>query len=174
MGSVSGTQKREVDPYSVMRPQRGRAVALALAVIVFLAFTFAAITVPGQEGQKGDWTIVDRLLIFGMGAVIAWFIWRFATIRAIPSTEGIVVRNLLLTRRLAWPEIVRMQFGGAAPWARLDLIDADTVAVMAIQRADGAHGQALAGRLAALVHVHSSAPEPDHGPDGREVGGPVD
>lgn len=161
MGQVSGTQTRQLDPYAVMRPKRGRIVAIVLAVVVFVAFSYAAITVPGRQGEKGDWSILDRAMIFALGAAIAWFIWRFATIKAIPAQDGIVVRNLLITRRLAWPEIVRMQFGGAAPWAHLDLIDADTVAVMAIQKADGPYGQALASRLAALVHVHSSAAEPD-------------
>lgn len=166
MGGVSGSAKSEVDPYAVMRPKRGRVVAIVLAVVVFLAFTYAAITVPGRDGQKGDWGIMDRLLIFAMGAAIAWFIWRFATIRAVPSERGIVVRNLLITRKLTWPEIIRMQFGGAAPWAHLDLWDADTVAVMAIQKADGAYGREMAGRLAALVHVHSSAAEPESGQRG--------
>lgn len=148
-------KKRSVDPYAVMRPRRGVAVAVVLAIVVFAAFTYAAITVPGREGQKGDWGLIDRAFIFATGAGIAWFVWRFATIKAIPSKEGIVVRNLLLTRRLTWAEIVRVQFGGGAPWVRLDLADADTVAVMAIQKADGPHGRALASRLAALAQVHS-------------------
>lgn len=157
---MSDSRTREVNPYAVIRPQRGRVVAIVLTAVVFLTFTYAAITVPGREGQKGDWNIVDRVMIFLMGAAIAWFIARFAAISAIPSEDGIVVRNLLITRRLTWPEIVRMQFGGAAPWAHLDLWDADTVAVMAIQKADGEYGRAQASRLAALVHVHSSAAEP--------------
>ena len=53
MGGVSGSAKSEVDPYAVMRPKRGRVVAIVLAVVVFLAFTYAAVTVPGRDGQKG-------------------------------------------------------------------------------------------------------------------------
>ncbi|WP_240322767.1 PH domain-containing protein [Austwickia chelonae] len=152
------------NPYAVMRPRRGAAVAVVLTVLVFIAFTYAAITVPGREGQKADWGILDRVMIFVSGAAIAWFIWRFASIKAVPSPQGIVVRNLLLTRTIDWAEVVRVQYGGAAPWARLDLSDADTVAVMAIQKADGAHAQALAARLAALVEVHASAVDPGLGP----------
>lgn len=147
-----------------MRPRRGVVVAVFLAVVVFASFTYAAITVPGQERQKGDWGVADRLFIFGMGAGIAWFIWRFATIRAEPTPDGITVRNLLITRQLTWSQVVRLQFGGGAPWATLDLDDADTIAVMAIQKADGRHGRALAGRLAALVEVHASGIEPGRGP----------
>lgn len=149
-----------MDPYAPMRPRRGSAVAAVLTVVVLVAFLFAAITIPGRDDQKGDWGIADRLFIALLGVAIAWFIWRFASVRALPSSTGIVVRNLFVTRRLDWHEVLRVQFGGGAPWARLDLTDTDTVAVMAIQKADGPHGRALASRLAALVQVHGSAAEP--------------
>ena len=44
-----------------------------------------------------------------------------------------------------------MEFGGGEPWVTLDLDDTDTVAVMAIQRADGATAMTEAQRLAGLV-----------------------
>ncbi|MBW3086063.1 hypothetical protein KEM60_02274 [Austwickia sp. TVS 96-490-7B] len=162
--SSTSRSTADVDPYAVMALRRGMVVAVVLGLMVFALFTYAAITVPGREGQKGDWSILDRAMIFLIGAAIAWFLWRYATIKALPSREGIVVRNLLITRHLSWSQVVRVQFGGGAPWARLDLDDADTVAVMAIQKADGAHGRVLAGRLAALVHVHAVGAEPPAAP----------
>ena len=57
-----------------------------------------------------------------------------------------------------------MQFGGGAPWVTLDLDDTDTVAVMAIQKADGTISRAEAGRLSALVQVHGERRSPT-GPD---------
>ena len=42
----------------------------------------------------------------------------------------------------------------------LDLDDGDTLAVMAIQKADGAFGRAEAGRLSALVQVNGERPDP--------------
>ena len=86
----------------------------------------------------GGWTILDRLTLVLIGVAIAVLMWRYASIRAVPTRQGLVVRNLFTTRRLAWPQIVRVQFGGGAPWVTLDLDDTDTVAVMAIQKADGA------------------------------------
>ncbi|WP_168581269.1 PH domain-containing protein [Gephyromycinifex aptenodytis] len=148
------------NPYALIRPRRGRVVAYVAAVVVFATFLLGAIIVPGQEGQKDDWAISDRLLIAAIGAAIAWFLWRLGSIRATPSKQGLVVRNLLLTRTLAWDEIVRMQFGGGAPWASLDLADTDTVAVMALQKADGEYGRAEAARLAALIQHHGDATEP--------------
>lgn len=148
------------DPYAVMRPRWGRLVAWVAAAVVLAAFAVAALLIPGDERQKGEWGLGDRIMIVGSGLAIAWLLWRFGSIKAVPSRDGVVVRNLLVTRRLSWPEILRVQFGGGAPWASLDLDDTDTLAVMAIQKADGAHGRALASRLAALVQVHSLAAEP--------------
>jgi len=89
------------------------------------------------------------------GLVLAAAMWRFASIRAVPSARGLVIRNLITTRTLEWAQIIRVQFGGGAPWVSVDLDDTDTVAIMAIQKADGAFGQAEAARLSALVQVHS-------------------
>lgn len=148
------------DPYAPLRPRWGRSVARVSALIVMAGFLFGAVAIPGAERQKGDWGIGDRILIALTGAVIAWLLWRFGTIEARPDKEGILIRNLLTTRRLSWPEIIRVQFGGGAPWAMLDLDDTETLAVMAIQKSDGAHGRALAARLAALIQVHARATEP--------------
>lgn len=157
---MNASNPPRTDPYAPMRPRRGALVAAVLGAVILGSFLFAAITVPGADSQKDDWGVADRIFIAGLGIAIAWFIWRFATIRAIPSRTGIVVRNLFVTRRLEWSEVMRVQFGGGAPWARLDLTDTDTIAVMAIQKADGAYGQALASRLAALVQVHALGAEP--------------
>lgn len=159
-GQTDPAEKKTRDPYEVMRPKRGSAVAIVLGVLVLAAFAYGAITVPGRDGQKDDWGLGDRAALLLIGVGVAWFLWRFATIRAVPSREGIAVRNLLLSRELTWAEVVRVQFGGGAPWARLDISDGDTVAVMAIQKADGPYAAALASRLAALVQVHSAGTEP--------------
>ena len=70
------------------------------------------------------------------------------------------MRNLVLTRTLTWPEVVGIQFGGGEPWVTLDLEDGDTVAVMAIQKADGAVAGREASRLAALIQAFGEASEP--------------
>jgi hypothetical protein len=142
------------DPYAVFRPRRGRRVALAAAVLSLLIFTIGAFTLPDTDPLFGGWGLGDRLLLVGCGVAVSFLMWRYATIRAVPSREGLTVRNLVLTRQLDWTQIVRVQFSGGAPWVSLDLDDTDTVAVMAVQKADGAFGRAEASRLTALVQVH--------------------
>lgn len=149
------------DPYAVFRPRRGRQVAMVCAVLSVLVFTVGAISLPRQDVMFGGWGWPDRMLLVITGLAIALLLWRYATIRAVPTPERLVVRNLFTTRELEWSEILQVQFGGGAPWVSLDLSDTDTVAVMAIQRADGAFGRAEASRLTALVQVNGGPRTPD-------------
>ena len=155
-GSPGPAHPRGQDPYAVFRPRRGRLVAWVAAVASLLIFTIGAVTLPRTDPLFGGWGLTDRLMLVGCGVLVALLMWRYATIRAVPSTSGLVVRNLVTTRRLEWTQIVRVSFGGGAPWVSVELDDTDIVAVMAIQRADGELGRAEAGRLSALVQAHSS------------------
>lgn len=145
------------DPYAVFRPRWGTRVPTVMAVVVLVAFAAAAITMP-----SASWLVTDRLFLFALGAATSWFLSRFARIEARPSEKGLVVRNLFLTRQLEWSQVLRLQFGGGAPWASIDTTDAETIAVMAIQKADGERAQRQAARLAALIEHHCGGVEPQH------------
>lgn len=144
--------------WAPFRPHRGRAVALGAVWSSLALFGIIAVVMPAQV--DGRWGLGDRIMFFGLGVVIAFLAWRYASIRAVPSPAGLVVRNLVLTRTLEWPEVVGIQFGGGEPWVTLDLEDGDTVAVMAIQKADGPLAGREASRLAALVQAFGEAREP--------------
>jgi hypothetical protein len=137
------------DPFAPFVPRRGRRVATAFAVVALVVFGLLAVTLPAT-GYRG-WSAGDSVLIAGFGVLVAFVMWRFAAIRAVPSREGIVVRNVAVTRRLGWAEIEGVRFADGDAWAWLDLADGDQVAVMAVQRSDGAFARAQASRLAALV-----------------------
>jgi hypothetical protein len=134
-------------------------VALAVGWLSLVVFGVIAVVMPAQAG--GRWGIGDRLMFFGLGVAVALIAWRYASIVAVPSRSGLVVRNLMLTRTLAWPEVVGIQFGGGEPWVTLDLEDGDSVAVMAIQKADGPVAGREASRLAALIQAFGEASEPE-------------
>ncbi|GAB3882873.1 PH domain-containing protein [Terrabacter terrigena] len=153
------------DPFAPFRPRRGRAVALGVGWASLAVFGAIAVVMPAQA--DGRWGLGDRLMFFGLGVVVAFVAWRYASIAAVPSREGLVVRNLVLTRTLEWAEVVGVQFGGGEPWVSLDLEDGDTVAVMAIQKADGDVSGREASRLAALVQAFGETAEPG-GPDGAD------
>jgi len=137
------------------RSRRGRVVGWSAAAAQAVALIIAALILPwgGQHPTSG----YDRVGFLVVAGLIGWFLSRLATVSATPSEEGLVVRNLLITRRLEWAQVVGIRFGGGDPWVILDVSDGDTLAVMAIQRADGAFGQAEGRRLATLLAVHTPA-----------------
>ena len=162
MPALSGRDvvtQEQTEAFAVFRSRRGRLVALVMGALVLVLFTIGAFLMPGPE-QGGNWSPPDRLMLLGFGVVIALFLWRFAMIRAVPTREGLTVRNLMLTHRLEWSQVVGVQFSGGDPWLRLDLDDTEQLAVMAIQKADGAPGRREAARMAALVEALGSADEP--------------
>ena len=128
---------------------RGRAVAFGLAGLQALV---QAAVVAALWPQLAWYDVVG----FGfVTAAVGWLLIRLGLVAVFPAEDGVRVRNLLLSRRLEWAQIVGVRFGGGDPWVLLDLSDGDTLAVMAIQRADGAAGRAEADRLATLVALHS-------------------
>ena len=132
------------------RSRRGRLVATVMGVLSLVVFAVVAVLLPANSGLT-TWQPADRLLVLLIGVLIALVCWRYATIRAVPTLDGLVVRNLVVTRTVSWAEVIDVEFGGGAPWVTLELDDTDTLAVMAIQRADGATAMSEAQRLAGLV-----------------------
>lgn len=131
------------------RSRRGRAMALVLASAAVLLF--GAIAVFMQA-----WAIGDRVMLFLLGLGLAGFLWRYAAIAAHARPDGLHVRNLFLSQTVPWDDIVGVRFPEGDAWAVLDLTEGDTLAVMAVQRADGERGQSEGLRLAQLVHDHQA------------------
>lgn len=140
--------------YVPFRPRSARIVAAVLAVLAVAGLGLLAVVVEASAAVVT--TAVDRLAIAALALALGWFCYRQATVRAVPDEDGLTVRNLVLTRRLEWSEVVSVRFGEGRPWVQLDLADGDTLAVMGIQRADGALARAEARRLATLVALHEA------------------
>jgi hypothetical protein len=144
-----------MDQSAPFRPRAARRVAwglLALVVLAVAALMVASFTTLEEYG----WA--DRILTVLFAGAGCGIIYRQATVVAVPSEHGLRIRNLLVTTELAWPQVVRVNLMRGHPWVTLDLSDGDTIAVMAIQGADGEFGLAEARRLAALVEL-TEAPD---------------
>jgi hypothetical protein len=135
--------------YAPFRPRMARTVSAALGALLLVGTAALVISLY-------DWLRLPSAIgIAVVGLGMAWFCWRQATVRADVDEHGIVVRNLVLTRRLEWAEIVSVRFGSGRPWVQLDLSDGDVLSVMGVQQSDGAWAQREASRLATLVAMHS-------------------
>lgn len=143
------------DPYAPFRPLRTRQVAYPIGIAWLLLMIGLAVFLPIDLG------VPDRVGFLLLGVAGLWFLHRHASVLAVPSERGLLVRNLFLSRELDWAEILSVRFGGGDPWVTLDLSDGDTLAVMAVQRADGERGVAEARRLATLVARNSQTPRDD-------------
>ena len=141
------------DLHAVFRPRRGRLSAWGFAAALSVVLAGVALLSSGAGEFAFRW--YDRLGVLAVAAVAAWVLSLFARLRAVPGPSGLLVRNLFHSRQLEWAEVVSVRFGGGSPWVMLDLDDGDELAVMAIQRADGALADAEARRLATLVALHS-------------------
>lgn len=136
-------------------------MALAAAVLSVAIFVAIAVFLPGPA-DAGNWQVGDRLFFAALGVAMAALLWRYASIQATPTREALTVRNLFTTRVVAWRSIVDVRFAGGDPWVSLELDDTDVLALMAIQKADGAFAGAEARRLVALVQaLGPSATSPD-------------
>jgi hypothetical protein len=127
-------------------------LAIGALVVVLTALLVALVRNVGP---------LDRVGFALVGLAVAWFCWREASVVARPGDDGLLVRNLLVVRRVEWAQIVSVRFGQGRPWVQLDLADGDTLAVMAIQRADGAAADREARRLATLVARHTATGRDD-------------
>jgi hypothetical protein len=124
-------------------------MATVIADLSVVLFTVLALLVAGVD--DGGWVVADRVMMAVLGVGLALVLWRWAAIKAVPDESGLTVQNLIERRRIAWEEIDDVTFDEGDPWASLHLKDTDTVAVMAIQRSDGASSRSEAQRLADLV-----------------------
>jgi hypothetical protein len=140
-------------PEAPFRPRRGRVLPLVMAAVAVVVCTVVALGM----GAAGEWAVGDQLALVGLGLGIAAFLGRYASIRAVPDAAGLTVRNLMLTRRVTWDEVLEVRFPDGAPWVTLELDDTDELAVMAIQRADGQLARDEALRLARIVERHWDA-----------------
>lgn len=156
---MSGPRRRSpIDDavHAPFRAHRGRVVGWVAAIGQGVVLLGAAAILPWSGPKTVG--LNDRLGFVVVAVLIGWGLHRLASVSAVPSETGLVVRNVLLTRQLEWAEILGIHFGSGDPWVLLDLSDGDTLAVMAIQRADGAQAAAEAGRLATLMALHADRP----------------
>lgn len=140
-----GTERERL--HRPFAPRRARVVAAVVGAAALLGGAALALALP-------DIAVGDRLGFLAVGALVAAFMARQAMVRVLVDEQGLEVRNLFLSRRLEWAQVVEVRFGGGQPWCQLDLSDGDVLPVMAVQRADGAGAQAEAQRLATLVALH--------------------
>ena len=155
----SGPDDARAALHAPFRPVRGRRTALLAGIAQAVVLVYVAVAMSSSGPDAAHWW--DRLGVLLVSAAVGVMLWRFARLAALADDAGLVVRNLSGDRRLEWAQIVSVRFGGGHPWVTLDLSDGESLAVMAVQRADGPRAEAEARRLATLVALHSATGRDD-------------
>ena len=133
-----------------IRPRSGRIVPAVVAVAWLLVFLSLAAGYPPYPGLG----VGDRVGFVVLALVGGYLLYRFASVAVVPDEDGVVVRNVIGSRRLEWAQVVGVRYGRDSTWALLDLTDGTTVSALGIQNADGEYARGCAVRLATLVELH--------------------
>ena len=119
----------------VIRPRRAMIMCSVLAVALLAVFVVVAVLL--RNGDTGvRFQRSDQAAMVGIGILLAAGVMLFSIARVRADAEGIEVRNVLVTRRFAWSDVLSVSFPDGASWARLELPDDEYHAVMAIQAVD--------------------------------------
>ena len=119
----------------VVRPRRAMIMCSVLAVALLAVFVVVAVLLrTGDTGVRFQRS--DQAAMVGIGILLAAGVMLFAIARVRADEDGIEVRNVLITRRFAWSDVLSVSFPDGASWARLELPDDEYQAVMAVQAVD--------------------------------------
>ena len=122
-----------------------------LLVVACLGMWFA---LPAAERALFSGAQAATLAGFLLALVVG--LYGLARTEARADEGGLTIVNVFRTRRLSWPQIVRVVFRPGDPWVYLDVDDGSTVAVMGIQSADGQRGRTAVRELRAVVSSRTS------------------
>jgi len=153
-----GEPTSPADLYAPFRPLATRIVSFVLIVWILGGAVAFVLLIRGLDRPPLSYQVGGVALAL----LISAFLYLMASVRAVPSAEGLRVRNIVRGADLEWAQIVNVRFG-ERDWVLLDLADGHVFPVMAIQRVDGARAQAASRRLATLVAQHE--------PGGMDAGG---
>lgn len=132
------------------RPVRTRIVLLTTGFLLFAVITTVALLLEVLGPAERLSFVLTAALFLGVLVLLS-------RPRVTADADGVTVVNLLTGRRLAWPEILRVNLRSGDPWVFLDLADGTSYPAMGIQPGI-ARRQAVsdARALRALVEKHGT------------------
>jgi hypothetical protein len=145
------TEQSVLPQVVVARPRKTTRMAYAAAVAILLVFTLVATALTGSTGEgTAVFQPGDQAAMIGVGIFAALGALAFARPKVKATAEGIWVRNVIGTYDLPWSAVQSVRFDRGHPWVMLELIDDDTVSVLAIQATDKDYALAAVRGLRAL------------------------
>jgi hypothetical protein len=160
-----------LDPYSLpvpdrvpqlpatFRPQRTRAVVLAVSMALILTLVIVALILPDTGSTA--WSVPERVAFAAIGPAISAGLYLLARPKIVADERGLTIVNTARTQQLEWAQIVRVNLRPGDPWVLLDLDSGEVLPAMGIQASGGKAARRAAGELRALVDEHTRTERDD-------------
>lgn len=113
------------------RPKKVRLVCAVAAISIVVLFSVIGMLLTNANFQPGD-----KYAMIGLGALFGAGVMLIARPSVTADAEGIKVQNIISGYRLPWAAIEKVSFDRGRPWVSLELINDDTVSVLAVQATD--------------------------------------
>lgn len=148
----SGQPPRVTLPHTY-RPRGARIATAIAAVAIVAAVAFLWLMLPGEV--QAEFSVGQRITLIGFFVAVLVVLNGIFRTSARATVDGLTVVNGYRGHELEWGQLVRISLTPNRPWALLDLDDGTTLAVMAIQSADGKRATTSARELARMIAVRS-------------------
>ncbi len=138
------------------RPQRLRVVCWISAAVIVAFFTVVGTALRGSTEGGGAFSAGDQAAMVGLGVLFAVGVLMLTRPRVEADADGVKIRNVVGGYELPWAVVRAVRFDNGSPWASLELLDDETVAVMAIQANDKDYAVRAVRELRRLLAEHQS------------------
>lgn len=133
----------------VWRPYFVRLVALIVGLSLLVSGVGLWVAIPAEE--RALFSGVQAWTLLGILVALLCAVYGLARTKLVADADGLTIVNVFRRRRLVWAQVLAVNLRRGDPWVYLDIDDGTTVAVMAVQSADGPRGRQAAGELRTIV-----------------------
>jgi hypothetical protein len=139
------------------RPQRLRVVCWISAAAIVLFFAAVGTALRGSTEGGGAFAAGDQWAMVGLGLLLAGGVLLLTRPRVEADAHSIRVRNVFGGYDLPWSLVRAVRFNDGSPWASLELLDDETIAVLAVQANDKQYAVDAVRGLRRLLAEHNTA-----------------
>ena len=97
---------------AVFRPRQVRIISIVGSVAVTAGFAILSVALFVVDWEP--WTVLDMIWMNLLGILFGAALLRISDIQARPTAEGLVVKNMVRTRRFDWGQILGVKIGRAS------------------------------------------------------------
>jgi hypothetical protein len=135
----------------VVRPRRLTRMCWAMAGLLVVVFALVGWGLRGGTPGEMQFGLLDQLAMTALGLLLAATVLVFTRARVVAGVDGVRVRNAVREVGVPWELVTEVRLDEGDSWARLELHDDDSLALLAVQANDGERAVAAVRALRDLL-----------------------